>query len=196
MLEVTAGIFYGATTNTDGSVTVQATFGRYIARVYTGSVLLNETVIDAFSDKQVGIQCVLYNLQVNVRVVDYFGQAIPSANVKLTGADGKVQSQLAQSDGTATFSGVIGGGVQITASLSESDDYYEASNVYVGSPTTIQVQMGRYVALGGIVVQTSLFITLMIILPTVVAFLVLELYMRRKSKPKKAAATVEKAVSK
>jgi hypothetical protein len=91
---------------------------------------------------------------------------------------------------------VIGGNVQITAYLSQSDDYYESANVYVGSPTTVQVQMGRYVALGGIVAQTSLFITLLIILPTIVAFIVFELYMRRRGKPKKPAANVEKAVSK
>lgn len=196
MLEVNAGIFYSGTTNDDGSVTVQATFGRYMARVYTSSVLLNETQVDAFSDKQVNVQCFTYNLQVNVKIVDYFGQAIPSANVRLTGADGKVQSQVAQSDGTAAFSGVIGGNVQITAYLSESDDYYEAANVYVGSPTTVQVQMGRYVELGGIVVQTSLFITLMIVLPTIVAFVVFEVFMRRRGKPKKPAAKVEKSVSK
>jgi hypothetical protein len=196
MLEVTAGIFYSATTSSNGSVTVQATFGRYAARVYSGSVLLNETVVDAFADKQVSIQCVLYNLQVNVKVIDYFGQAIPNANIKLTAADGKVQSQIAHPDGTATFNGVIGGNVQIAAALSESDDYYQALNVYVGSSTTVQVQMGRYIVLGGIVVQTSLFITLMTILPTIVAFLVFELYLRRRGRHKKPAAGVGKAVSK
>jgi len=195
MLEVTAGIFYGTNTNSDGSVTLRTTLGRYTARVYAGSVLLNETLIDAFTDKQLTIQCALYNLQVNVKIVDYFGQAVPNANVKLVGADGTTQTQMAKPDGTTSFNGVIGGNVQITAYLSEGDDYYEATNVNVASSTTVQVQMGRYVSLGGLIVQTSFLITFMAILLTIVVFLVFELYIRRKTKPKKAAI-VEKAVSK
>jgi hypothetical protein len=196
MLEVTAGIFYSATTDSSGSVTVDATFGRYKARVYAGTVLLNETVVDAFTDKQIEIQCATFNLQVNVKVVDFFGQPIPNANVMLVAADGTAQSKQAQSDGTAVFNGVIGGNVQITAYLSEGDDYYEAANVNVASPTTVQIQMGRYVVLGGLMVQTSFFITFFTILPTLLFFLIWELYMRRKKRPRKAVAKVEKAVSK
>jgi hypothetical protein len=195
MLEVTAGIFYGASTSSDGSVTLQATLGRYTARVYAGSVLLNETLVDAFTDKQLTIQCTLYNLQVNVKIVDYFGQAIPNANVKLVGADGTIQTQIAKPDGTASFIGVIGGNVQITAYLSESDDYYEATKVNVASPTTIQVQMGKYISLGGLIVQTSFFITLVTVVLAIAVFLVLELFIRRKTKPKKTS-NMEKAVSK
>jgi hypothetical protein len=196
MLEVTAGIFYSATTDSSGSVTVDATFGRYKARVYAGTVLLNETVVDAFTDKQVELQCATFNLQVNVKVVDFFGQPIPNANVRLVAADGTAQSKQAQSDGTAVFNGVIGGNVQITAYLSEGDDNYEAANANVASPTTIQIQMGRYVMLGGLTVQTSFFITFFTILPTLLFFLIWELYTRRKTRPRKVAAKVEKAVSK
>ncbi len=196
LLEVTAGIFYGADTKTDGSVTIQATLGRYKARVYAGSVLLNETLIDAFTDKQITIQCTIYNLQVNVKVVDYFGQAIPNANVKLVGADGKVQLQTSKPDGTTSFTGVTGGDVQIETYLSETDGYYEAMNVNVASSTTVEIQMGRYVTFAGLVVQTSLFITFLTILLAAIVFLVFELLMRRRNKPKKAAPTVEKAVTK
>jgi hypothetical protein len=127
--------------------------------------------------------------------LDYFGQAIPNANVKLVGADGTIQTQIAKPDGTASFSEVVGGDVQITAYLSENDDYYETTNVNVATPTTIQVQMGRYISLGGFVIQTSFFITLITTILATVVFLVFELYIRRRTKPKKTA-TVEKAVSK
>ena len=196
LIEVTAGIFYGATTDSGGSVTVDATFGRYIARVYTGSVLLNETVIDAFTDKQVEVQCVLYNLQVTVKVGDYFGQPIANANVRLVGPDGTAQSEKTRADGTAIFSKVTGGDVQIVAYLDEGDSYYEARTIHVESPTTIQVQMGRYIALGSVLIQTSLFITLMIILPVIALFLFWEVYRRRKAKPQKERATMAEAASK
>ena len=196
MLEVTAGIFYGADTKPDGSVTVQATLGRYKARVYAGSVLLNETLIDAFTDKQITIQCTAYNLQVNVKVVDYFGQAIPNANIKLVGADGKVQLQTSKPDGTTSFAGVTGGDVQIETYLSDTDDYYEAMNVNVASSTTVEIQMGRYVAIAGSVIQTSLFVTFLTILLASVVFLVFELIMRRRNKSRKTASNVERAVPK
>jgi hypothetical protein len=195
LLEVTAGIFYGATTDSSGSVTVEATFGRYRTRVYAGSVLLNETQIEAFSDKEVEIQCVLYNLQVNVGVVDYFGQPIIDANVRLLEPDGTVQTERTQTGGTAVFNGVTGGDIQIVAYFAEGDDYYEAKSVRVESPTTIQVRMGRYIALGSFLVQTSLFVTLIVFLVVVVLFVVLEVYTRRKTKPK-VDATVRNAGSK
>jgi hypothetical protein len=185
LLEVTAGIFYGAITASDGSVSLNATFGRYQTRVYSGSVLLNETVIDVFTDKQVQVQCVLYNLQVTVKVGDYFGQPIANANVRLIGPDGMPQSEKTRTDGLAIFNGVTGGNMQILAYLKEGDNYYESRAIHVESPTTIQVQMGRYIALGSVLIQTSLFISLMIILPIFALFLSWEIYRRRKSKSQK-----------
>jgi len=196
LLEVNAGIFYGATTSDNGSATVEATFGKYRARVYTGSVLLNETVMDAFIDKQVDIQCVLYNLQVSVQVVDYFGQPIPSANVKFTGADGTVETGKTQADGTTVFNRVVGGNVQIVAYLKEDDSYYESKNLDVESPSTVQIQMGRYIIFGTFIVQTSVFTTALVILIIVVLFLILEVYRRRKTKPKKAGVAVKNSAAK
>lgn len=196
LIEINAGIFYSITTDDNGVAMVDATFGRYTSRVYTGSVLLNETVVDAFTDKHVEIQCVLYNLQVNVKVVDFFGQSIPNANVRLTGPDGTVKSEQTQPDGRAVFNTVIGGDMQIVAYLNEGDDYFEAQNVHVESPTTVQVSMGRYILLGSFVLQTSVFVTVLIVVPVIVLFLVLEVYRRRKTKSKKPAVIAGKASSK
>jgi hypothetical protein len=190
LLELSAGIFYGATTDDDGSVTVEATFGKYMSRVYSGNVLLNETVTEAFTDKQVDIHCVLYNLPVSVMVTDYFGQPVPNANVRLTGPNGTVQSEKTQTNGKATFNRVIGGDMQVVAYLAEGDDYYEAKTVHVESPATIDIQMGRYVALGAVLIQTSLFLTLVIVLPVIAIFLLWEVFRRRKTKPKKGVMSV------
>ncbi len=196
LLEVTAGIFFGASTGSDGSAAVEATFGRYRAQVYAGSMLLNETQVDVFTDKEVEIECVLYNLEVNVEVVDYFGQPILGANVRLVESDGAVHVEKTQTGGKAVFSGVVGGDMQIVAYFAEGDDYYEARNIHVESPTTIEVRMGRYVALGMFLVQTSLFMTLMLVLAVVVVFVVVEVYRRRKTKHRKVDKVVGKVGSK
>jgi len=85
MFEVTSGLFYGAVTDNSGTVAVEVTFGKYRLRVYTDNILLNETVIEVFSDTQREIRCSLYNIQVWVTVVDYFAQPIPNVNVLLNG---------------------------------------------------------------------------------------------------------------
>ncbi len=196
MLEITAGIFYSSTTDSNGSKIVEATFGKYRTRVYTDSVLLNETVIEVFLNKQVEIQCVLFNLQVTVKVGDYFGQPISNANVRIIGPGGTAQSEKTLADGTANFNKVTGGDVQIVAYLSEDDDYYEARNIHVESPTTIQVRMGRYVALGSFLIQTSQFMTFVVVLPALAVILFWEVYRRRKRSTQKNRASIENLTSK
>jgi len=190
LIEVTAGIFYSNTTDGDGSATVEATFGRYRTQVFSGSVLLNETEINAFSNMEVQIQCVLYNLNVKVAVTDYFGQPIGNVNVRLAEPDGTMKTEKTQDDGTAIFNRVIAGDLQITAYLNEGDDYYEAKKISIDSPTTVTIRMGRYITLGGALVQTSMFIALIVILPVFVLFLLLEVYNLRKSRSKKPSPTV------
>jgi hypothetical protein len=180
LLESNAGIFYSSYTENDGSATMNITFGRYNTKVYTGNILLNTTVVDAFIDKEVNVQCVIYNLQVTVQVVDFFGQAILNANLRLLEADGTILTATTVTNGKATFDRVIGGDMQIVAYLSEDDAYYEARSINVESPTTVQIIMGRYVALGMLLVQTSVFITLLIILPAIIIFLIVEFYTRRR----------------
>ncbi|MGE5637141.1 MAG: hypothetical protein ACM3WQ_00400 [Chloroflexota bacterium] len=180
LLESNAGIFYSFYTEDGGSATMNITFGRYNTKVYTGSILLNTTVVDAFVDKEVNVQCVIYNLQITVQVVDFFGQAILNANLRLLEADGTILTATTVTNGIATFDKVIGGDMQIVAYLSEDDAYYEARNINVESPTTVQISMGRYVALGMLLVQTNVFITLLIVLPAIIIFLIVEFYTRRR----------------
>lgn len=180
LLESNAGIFYSSYTENDGSATMNITFGRYNTKVYAGNILLNTTVVDVFIDKEVNVQCVIYNLQVTVQVVDFFGQAILNANLRLLEADGTILTATTVTNGKATFDKVIGGDMQIVAYLSEDDAYYEARSINVESPTTVQIIMGRYVALGMLLVQTSVFITLLIILPAIIIFLIVEFYTRRR----------------
>jgi hypothetical protein len=182
LAEKTNGIFYASSTNDAGVSSARVSFGVYQVRVYKDNILLNETFVDVFADKTTQIQCILFNLQVTVAVVDYFGQPIPNANVVFTGPDKTPRTETTQANGAATFTSVFGGQAQIIAYLSGQEHYYEALNLQVTSPTSVQIKMGKYILLGGFIIETSLFTTIAIVIAVVAAFLVVELYRRRKGK--------------
>jgi hypothetical protein len=120
-----------------------------------------------------------------VIVVDYFGQPIPNANVILRGQKGTLTGTT-QKDGTATFSNLIGGSIQVITYLTGNDNSYEAVNLQVEAPTAIQTKMGKYVLLGPFLIETSLLATLIIILAAVILFLSIEVYREKRSKPSKS----------
>jgi len=186
MGEITSGIFYVASTDTEGSADMEVAFGVYQLRIYKDTVLLNETIIEVFSNIQTDIRCILYNLPVSVLVVDYFGQPIPNMNVVYKGPDGTTRSETTQANGIAMFNNVIGGDIQIIAYPTGLENYYEAVNLQVDSSTAVQVKMGKYILLGVFLIDISMFATLVIILVLMILFLVLELYRRRKLKPAEA----------
>jgi hypothetical protein len=181
LVEQTSGIFHGAVTDNSGAVSVEVTFGKYRLRIYTDNILLNETVIEAFSDAQSEIRCILYNLQLSVVVVDYFDQPIPNVNVILHGST-DTRSDTTKADGTATFGNLIGGDIQIIAYLTGREDSYEAMNLQVEAPTAIKIKMGKYILLGSFLIETSLLATLIIILAVVILFLSMEVYRRTRFK--------------
>jgi len=77
LIEQASGIFYSVITDSDGYAQLQVTFGQYQIEVYTPTnELLNETVLNVVSNMQLQLNCVLYNLPISVKVVDYFGNGI------------------------------------------------------------------------------------------------------------------------
>jgi hypothetical protein len=182
MFEVTSGLFYGNVTDSSGTVTFEVTFGKYKLRVYTDNILLNETIIEVFSDTQRQIRCSLYNIQVSVTVVDYFAQPIPNINVLLSGAGIGTRSATTQIDGTTTFSNVIGGNMQIIAYPTGIEDSYEAVNLQVEEPTAIQIKMAKYVLIGPFLIETNMLATFIIIFAVILLFLSLEIYRRKRTK--------------
>jgi hypothetical protein len=183
LVEQSSGVFYGAVTNDAGTASAEVTFGEYRLRVYMGDILLNETSIDVFNNTQIEIRCVLYNLQVSVMVVDYFGQPISNVNVTLHGPGDVTLSATTQKKGTVTFDNIIGGNMQIITYPEGDAGSYEAVNLQVEGPTTITIKMGIYVLVGPFLVETSVFATLIIILAAVILFLSVEVYRRIRSKP-------------
>ena len=193
LFEQKSGIFYANLTDADGSSSIEVAFGKYQLRVYKDNILLNETVIEAFNDTQAEIRCVLYNLQVSVAVVDFFNQPVSNVNVDFRGPDQITRSTMTSAEGIATFSNVIGGDSQVLAYSNGRQDYYEAINLRVESPTAVQIKMGRFVLLAGLLVETSLFLTLVIILPVLVVFILFEVYRRKRLQSAKTEAKAEAA---
>jgi len=183
LFEVASGLFYGNVTDSSGTVTMEVTFGKYRLRVYTDNILLNETIIEVFSDTQREIRCSLYNIQVWVTVVDYFAQPVSNVNVKLNGPGIGTRSATTQTDGTATFSNVIGGNMQIIAYPTGMENSYEAINLQIEEPTAVQIKMAEYILIGPFLIEISVLATCIIIFAVIILFLSLEIYRRKRAKP-------------
>jgi hypothetical protein len=180
LVELSNGLFYSATTDTTGSATTHATFGMYRARVYKDNTLINETNVQIFGNSQQQIRCTLFGIQLSVAVVDFFGNPISNANVTLNGPE-KI-SEVTQSDGKATFNNIIGGNIQIIAQVSGTKDAYQAMTLTVNQPTSVQVKIDRYIALGSMLIPASALITVIIILVALIFFAMVEIYRRRRVK--------------
>jgi hypothetical protein len=178
LVELTNGLFYSATTDTTGSAPIQATFGTYRARVYRDNNLINETNVQVFSNSQQQIRCTLFGIQLSVAVVDFFGNPISNANVTLNGSE-KI-SEVTQSNGKATFNNIIGGNIQIIAQVSGTKDAYQAMTLTVNQPTSVQIKIDRYIALGSMLIPASALITILIILVAIILFALVETYRRRR----------------
>jgi hypothetical protein len=183
LTEQTSGLFYSVTTDSNGHAQATVTFGKYDVSVYTSSnVLLKQTTVDVLSSTSSQIQCVIYNLPVTVKVVDYFGNGIGNVNVQFSRTGTETRSATTQGDGTASFPNVIGGNVEITAYLSGNQNSFVAANLQVDSPSTLTLSMSKYVSLGGAVIETSILTTIILIVITILVLLVLEVF-RRKGFP-------------
>jgi hypothetical protein len=180
LVELSNGLFYSATTDSNGAASTQATFGIYRARVYKDNALINETNVQVFSSSQQQIRCTLYGIQLSVSVVDFLGSPISNVNVTLNGPE-KLYAAT-QSNGKALFNNIIGGNMQIIAQASGVQDAYQSVTLTVNQPTVVQISMAKYVAFGSILIQTSLLITILIIVVAVVLLLLVEVFRRRRIK--------------
>jgi hypothetical protein len=183
LIELTGGLFYGGVTDSSGTVTLEVTFGKYRIRIYADNVLLNETLVEVFSDTQNEIRCTLYNIQVSVTVVDYLEQPIPNANVVLKGIGIGTRSATTQTDGTSTFSNVVGGDLQIIAYPPEMGSAYEALNLRIEEPTVVRIKMAKFVLLGPFLIESSVLATLLLILAAILLFVSIEIYKKKRAKP-------------
>jgi len=174
----------------DGITNLNCTFGRYTVKVYKEEILLNQTTFNLAQaqDETINetIKCQLYGLTVSIKIVDFFGQPIPNRNVILQREGLAPRSSRTQSDGTATFDGVIGGNLRVSVYLTDETQPYVTRSFYVDESTTIEIAVEKYVMLMGFLVETSQFVIAVIIIVSVVILLSVEVYRRKLRKPRKS----------
>ena len=182
LFETTSGLFQGAITDAPGTVTMEISFGKYRLRVYKDDILLNEIIIDVFSDMEKEICCSLYNIQLSVTVVDYFNQPIPNMNVVLNRPRIGTQPATTQNNGTTAFGNVIGGNMQIIIYPEGLENSYEAVSLRIEEPTEVQIRLTKYILIGPFLIESSVLATFIIILLTIMLFVSIEVYRWKRDK--------------
>ena len=186
-------------TNESGNILFRVTFGKYKVKVYNYSaklqqtVILNETLIDLVEDPTfLVIHCKLFNLDLSVKVVDYFGRPIPNALVKVKRENVEMEDLVTGSNGVVLLDNVIGGDYQVSV-------YIRGKLCGIMSPLLdrskeIVFKIDRYVVIGGYPMETSQLITLASLSLLVGALGLALLYrklpsiMKRKKTPSKKAS--------
>jgi hypothetical protein len=186
--EMSGEPLYEQYTDANGSAVFSPPLGTYSVSVYdTSGILLNETTVDLFQNQSTMMQCNLYDLTLSVKVVDYFGQGIQNVNVKLQRqGELTLSAPPTQGDGTATFNNVIGGTLEVTLYLGDSTEPIATQGIILQNSTTIQITIGKYIVLGGLLVETTEFATIIVIVLAIAFLLALEVYMFRRSKTRKS----------
>lgn len=170
----TANPVQSPTTDQYGNATFSLTFGKYIIRVYKENVLLNETTINLIQDNQpVIIYCSIYNADLKVVVIDYFGQPIPNALVIV---ERRVDSQYVETthdstkpDGVVSFNGMIGGDSRISAFV--AGKLAEVQSIYIASSKEVTLKINGYVVVAGYALETSQIATMIILIAIIVIFI-------------------------
>jgi hypothetical protein len=89
-------------------------------------------------------------------------------------------SETTQGNGIATFNNIVGGNLQIVAFAKGAESRYQAVSLTVNQPTSVQIKMSGYVALGSLLIPTSALLTLILIVIAVFVLVVVEMFMRRR----------------
>ncbi|MDH5447971.1 MAG: carboxypeptidase-like regulatory domain-containing protein [Candidatus Bathyarchaeota archaeon] len=178
-----SGLVGEGNTNASGEVAFNFTFGKYIVKVYKDGVLLNETSMFLKDDPtSFAVYCKLYNLTLEVSVLDYFGQGISDANVTIEREGTILSSSTTRGNGVAQFTELIGGDYKIFVYIAEKP--YKITTLYLQEPKTVTLKIEEIVSIGGFITETSHFITAVLILLVIIVFLLAFIYRRFKSRQK------------
>jgi hypothetical protein len=161
-------------TDINGNTALSLSFGKYSLRLYYDTTFLNEVAVNLTQNPtSLIIHSDVYNIDLNVRVIDYFGQPIPNVSVmfqRKNDSDYAPQSKTTGSDGIALFNGIIGGDSQIHVSVGGSS---EIRYLYLKGPTAeVVFKMDRYVVVVGYTLEISHFVTIVVLLITIISFII------------------------
>ena len=174
------------TTNSNGDASFSLTFGKYRIRAYKDDILLNETTIDLIQNQSSFIfRLATLNVDLNVVVLDYFGQPIPNAVVNV---EQKVTVESVEDttgpDGRVTFSGILGGDLRISIRIAGEES--GTKDFYLADSKELSFHLERYVSVAGYVMETSQFVTAIALAMLIIAFIVGLTYKRLLKFPGKS----------
>ncbi len=186
-------------TDDQGNVNLSAKFGRYEVDVYNYSallervVVLNETTFDLVKDgMSVEIHCRIFNVNLYVEALDYFGQPLRNALVEVERKFGqdwvKIDSLPTGLDGFAQFvplRGLVGGDCRVSVYV--AGKLCGVKNLYLDGTKQIVFKIYKFTMFVGHPVETSQLIVYISIGLLVVVFGITLTYRRllRKSVRKK-----------
>jgi len=174
-----SGLYYEGKTSESGEVIFDLLLGKYKVEVYEeNGIMLNETTFEFFEDKNLTIYCNLYGLVINVKVVDYLGQPIQNVEVKLQRANLIFLPQT-YSGGTAIFSNIVGGDLQAYIYIVDQKEPCVVKPFSAEKSTTVVINIEKYIVLAGFLIETSQFVTILIIAMTLILLVLVEIYRRR-----------------
>ncbi|MEM3727776.1 MAG: carboxypeptidase-like regulatory domain-containing protein [Candidatus Bathyarchaeia archaeon] len=183
--DLEVGAQYSNRTNRNGNAVLNCIFGKYNVKIYFNRILLNKTKMPVvlFGENVTSpFYCILYNLPIHVKVVDYFGQPIQNANVTLERNGVKINSSITGAGGVATFR-EIGGTLTIKVYLTNQNLPEATLTAYIGEKrdhsNPVVVKLGNYVVLAGFLVDTAQFAMIILILATMVLVAIIEIARRR-----------------
>jgi len=174
----------GSTDPDFGSIAFNCTFGRYKIKVdnteWGRKVVLNETDIDLIEDPFFFVvHCMISNLDPSVKVVDYFGQPIPNAEVELERKFDdeyvKVANLTTESNGTVSLP-KTGGDYRISVHV--MSECCEVKLIHFSESKTIEFKIDKYITLGGYSIQTTQLIAYISLTLLIVTFALAITYRR------------------
>jgi len=186
--EYGGGLYDEAITDTNsGNATFSATFGKYVLRLYNPeqTIVLNETTYSLTTQNASFILYgAIYNANLSIRVVDYFGQPVTGVKVKFEREDTDPITATTGADGVAFFSGIIGGDGLVSIYLGDGQPV-ETGPVYAEKNALAIFKLEKYVTIFGVIIEVSQFGVLITILVILALFVLFLLYRRRKASPAK-----------
>jgi len=168
LIEWSSGVLMGSRiTDPQGKVNFSAKFGRYGVEVYNYStvlepeVILNKTTIDLIEDNMsIEIHCKIFNVDLYVETIDYFGQPIRNALVEIERKSGedwvKIDSSSTKPDGFARFAplgGLVGGDCRVSVFV--AGKLSGIKEIYLVGSMQIRFKIGRFTSVAGHPIETS-----------------------------------------
>jgi len=147
-----------------GTASLNLTFGRYKVRAYNhsaelgGLVILNETTVDVVDRQLEILHCRIVNLTPQVFVMDYFGQPIPNAEIRIERFSEfkrewvEIASRRTDSNGVASLPR-IGGEYSISVYI--MGQLGSVKSFYIDESSTLVFKIDKYTTIGGLVLETT-----------------------------------------